>query len=75
MKSIGCHVRFVALSATIPNSEDICTWLGRNSESLDEPAHREMFGPEFRPVQLIKLVCGFNYPGNPFLFDKVLNKA
>ncbi|KAL5337905.1 Sec63 Brl domain-containing protein [Aspergillus crustosus] len=27
MKSIGSNVRFVALSATIPNSEDIATWL------------------------------------------------
>ncbi|MFL5587016.1 MAG: DEAD/DEAH box helicase, partial [Ktedonobacteraceae bacterium] len=28
MKSIGSNVRFVALSATVPNSEDIATWLG-----------------------------------------------
>jgi len=74
MKSIGCHVRFIALGATIPNSEDICAWLGRNSESLDKPAHLETFGPEFRPVGLLRLIYAVDYPGNPLLFDEILNE-
>ncbi|KAL4972547.1 Sec63 Brl domain-containing protein [Aspergillus desertorum] len=73
MKSIGSNVRFVALSATIPNSEDIATWLGKNSRSQHVPARREHFGEEFRPVKLQKFVYGHRYSGNDFAFDKLLN--
>ncbi|KAL4908344.1 hypothetical protein BDW74DRAFT_175033 [Aspergillus multicolor] len=73
MKSFGSNVRFVALSATIPNSEDIATWLGRNATSQHVPAHREHFGEEFRPVKLQKYVYGYQSPGNDFAFDKLLN--
>ena len=37
MKSIGTNVRFVALSATVPNFNDIATWLGSNSSNPDIP--------------------------------------
>ncbi|KAL4763068.1 putative DEAD/DEAH box DNA helicase (Mer3) [Aspergillus foveolatus] len=73
MKSIGSNVRFVASSATIPNSEDIATWLGRNATSQHVPAHREHFGEEFRPVKLQKFVYGYHFSGNNFAFDKLLN--
>ncbi|KAL4958480.1 Sec63 Brl domain-containing protein [Aspergillus filifer] len=73
MKSIGSNVRFVALSATIPNSEDIATWLGRNATSQHVPAHREHFGEEFRPVKLQKFVYGHQSHLNDFAFDKFLN--
>ncbi|KAL6233158.1 hypothetical protein BDW75DRAFT_252166 [Aspergillus navahoensis] len=73
MKSIGSNVRFVALSATIPNSEDIATWLGRNATTQHVPAHREHFGEEFRPVKLQKFVYGYHSSGNGFAFDKLLN--
>jgi ATP-dependent DNA helicase HFM1/MER3 len=73
MKSIGSNVRFVALSATIPNSEDIATWLGRNATSQHVPAHRAHFGEEFRPVKLQKFVYGYHFSGNNFAFDKLLN--
>ncbi|RDW65861.1 putative DEAD/DEAH box DNA helicase (Mer3) [Aspergillus mulundensis] len=72
MKSFGSNVRFVALSATIPNSEDIATWLGRNATSQHVPAHREHFGEEFRPVKLQKFVYGYQSLGNDFAFDKLL---
>ncbi|RPA76339.1 putative DEAD/DEAH box DNA helicase [Ascobolus immersus RN42] len=73
MKSIGIDVRFVALSATVPNLEDIATWLGRNSQS-DEPAQLERFGEEFRPVRLQKFVYGYSSNMNDFAFDKTLEK-
>lgn len=71
MKTIGSNVRFVALSATIPNSEDIATWLGKNATNQHVPAHREHFGEEFRPVKLQKFVYGYQSYGNDFAFDKM----
>lgn len=73
MKSIGSNVRFVALSATVPNSEDIATWLGKDATNQHMPAHREHFGEEFRPVKLQKFVYGYQSNGNDFAFDKMCN--
>lgn len=73
MKSIGTYVRFVALSATIPNSHDVAVWLGKNSTEPYEPAIQERFGEEFRPVRLEKHVCGYQTSANDFAFEKHLN--
>jgi len=74
MKTIGANVRFVALSATIPNSDDVAMWLGRNHTNQQLPAHRETFGEEFRPVKLQKFVYGYDYKGtNDFYFEKMLD--
>ena len=73
MKSVGSDIRFVALSATVPNSQDIATWLGKDSVTPYIPAPRERFGEEFRPVLLAKYVCGYNASGNDFAFEKTLN--
>ncbi|APA11383.1 hypothetical protein SS1G_11638 [Sclerotinia sclerotiorum 1980 UF-70] len=73
MHSIGANVRFVALSATVPNSHDIATWLGRDSSSRQLPAHRETFGEEFRPVKLQKHVHGYESRANDFAFEKILD--
>jgi len=70
MKSVGSDVRFVALSATVPNSDDIAAWLGRNSKCPNQPARREVFGEDFRPVKLNKHVVGLQGPHNDFAFDK-----
>ncbi|KAI7341537.1 P-loop containing nucleoside triphosphate hydrolase protein [Hortaea werneckii] len=58
MKSVGSNVRFIALSATVPNSEDIAKWLGKDHVNTYLPAVRECFGEEFRPVRLQKHVLG-----------------
>ena len=71
MKSVGSDVRFIALSATVPNSEDIATWLGKDPTTDHLPAQREKFGEEFRPVKLQKHVYGLPYNGNDFGFEKV----
>lgn len=72
MKSIGSSVRFVALSATVPNSEDIATWLGKSTAAQHLPAHREVFGEEYRPVKLQKFVYGYDIRQNDFVFDSTL---
>jgi ATP-dependent DNA helicase HFM1/MER3 len=73
MKTMGTDVRFVALSATVPNSHDIATWLSKNSSSPNVPAALERFGEEFRPVPLQKHVCGYKSALNDFAFQKTLN--
>ena len=73
MKTMGANVRFVALSATVPNSEDIAMWLGRDHTNQHIPAHRETFGEDFRPVRLQKHVHGYDGSFNDFAFEKVLD--
>ena len=73
MKSMGAKVRFVALSATIPNSEDIAVWLGRDHCTQQLPAHRETFDETFRPVKLQKYVYGYDGNMNDFAFEKFLD--
>jgi hypothetical protein len=74
MKSVVSDIRFVALSATVPNSDDIATWLGKNSTTQHLPACREVFGESFRPVQLKKHVYGFESRSNDFAFEAMLTQ-
>lgn len=69
MKSVGSNVRFIALSATVPNSADVAKWLGKSPQNQNLPAHEERFGEEFRPVKLQKFVYGLQYRGNDFGFE------
>ncbi|PKX95012.1 putative DEAD/DEAH box DNA helicase (Mer3) [Aspergillus novofumigatus IBT 16806] len=71
MKTFGSNVRFVALSATVPNSGDIASWLGKDATNQHVPAHREHFGEDFRPVKLQKFVYGYQSHSNDFAFDKL----
>jgi ATP-dependent DNA helicase HFM1/MER3 len=48
-------IRFVAVSATIPNLEDCARWLG---SGYSQPATMFDFGAEYRPVRL----CCFVLP-------------
>jgi ATP-dependent DNA helicase HFM1/MER3 len=74
MKSISTDVRFVALSATVPNLQDVATWLGKNSIEPYIPAPNEKFGEEFRPVKLRKHVRGYaSNSNNDFAFEKQLD--
>lgn len=73
MKVMGANIRLIALSATVPNSEDIAIWLGRDSSNQNFPAYRETFGEEFRPVKLQKHVHGFDVSFNDYAFDKFLD--
>jgi ATP-dependent DNA helicase HFM1/MER3 len=74
MKSMGSGIRFIALSATVPNSQDIAAWLGRNCDLPDIPATHKRFGEEFRPVQLERHVCGYQSNANAFGLDAMLTR-
>lgn len=60
-------VRFVAVSATIYNVEDLALWLGNKNG----PAVYHKFGIEVRPVHLQKIVKGYQISPSQsaFLFD------
>ncbi len=74
MKSINTAVRFLALSATVPNFRDVAAWLGKSASEPHEYAMYETFGEEFRPVKLRKHVCGYTYSNsNDFAFETVLD--
>lgn len=72
MKSIGTNVRFVALSATVPNPHDVASWLGLNHKNPHLQARLETFSEDFRPVKLDRYVKGFDVKDNEFGFDKFL---
>ncbi|KAI0887763.1 P-loop containing nucleoside triphosphate hydrolase protein [Annulohypoxylon maeteangense] len=74
MKTIGANVRFVALSATVPNIEDVAKWLGRNHSNQREMALTEAFGEELRPVKLQRYVYGYDAHHNDFTFEKALDQ-
>lgn len=63
-------VRFVAVSATVPNLSDISVWLGSKGIAADLCS----FGEEYRPVKLKKVVLSFpKSSANTFAFDHSLN--
>ena len=49
-------IRFIAISATIPNIDDIATWL---SSDFYTPATVYKLNENFRPVKLDKIVYGY----------------
>ncbi|XP_012081222.3 DExH-box ATP-dependent RNA helicase DExH17 [Jatropha curcas] len=67
MKSspLSC-VRLLAVSATIPNIEDIAEWLSVPVQGI------KRFGEEMRPVKLTTKVFGYTPAKNDFLFEKRL---
>ncbi|KAH9742356.1 DExH-box ATP-dependent RNA helicase DExH17 [Citrus sinensis] len=67
MKSSSlASVRFLAVSATIPNVEDIAEWLNVPVQGI------KRFGEEMRPVKLTTKVFGYAPAKNDFLFEKRL---
>ncbi|XP_071713021.1 LOW QUALITY PROTEIN: DExH-box ATP-dependent RNA helicase DExH17-like [Rutidosis leptorrhynchoides] len=60
------HMRFLAVSATIPNIEDLAKWLMVPVEGL------KRFGEEMRPVKLTTKVFGYTAAKNDFLCEKRL---
>ncbi|XP_072505160.1 probable ATP-dependent DNA helicase HFM1 isoform X2 [Notamacropus eugenii] len=69
--SAAILVRFVAISATIPNAEDVAEWLSDGKR----PAKCLKIDENHRPVKLRKVVLGFPWSSNQteFKFDLSLN--
>ena len=85
MKAYSSSIRFIAVSATIPNACDFALWIGRREnepriigraeEEDDDAAQLYTFSEAFRPCPLKKVVYGYRNPGNdPWAFDKELNR-
>ena len=67
MRLINSNVRIMAVSATIPNAQDLGCWLGSSSKVLKFP-------DSMRPVPLKTLVISsFMGDKNAFKFDFSLN--
>ena len=72
-------VRIIALSATVPNVDDVRQWIQviANTQlkmySYNILNIYTRFGEEYRPVKLEKIVLGFEPRNNEFLFEKHLN--
>ncbi|KAG5624417.1 hypothetical protein H5410_009635 [Solanum commersonii] len=60
------NVRFLAVSATIPNIDDLAEWLMVPRQGV------KRFGEEMRPVKLTTKVFGYTPAKNDFLFEKRL---
>ncbi|KAG0697011.1 DEAD-domain-containing protein [Suillus ampliporus] len=58
MKARGSDVRFLLVSATVPNIEDVASWIGSNHASTDHPGQIFQFGDEYRPCKLSRFVYG-----------------
>lgn len=67
LKTKNKNTRIVAISATIPNSQDLAEWLGRGTVL-------KVFGEDYRPVKLERHVFGYPQSANSFLFDFSLNE-
>ncbi|CAA0824472.1 ATP-dependent DNA helicase MER3 homolog [Striga hermonthica] len=59
-------IRFLAVSATIPNINDLAEWLMVPTQGI------KRFGEEMRPVKLTTKVFGYAAAKNDFLFEKRL---
>ncbi|KAG2204812.1 hypothetical protein INT47_004087 [Mucor saturninus] len=64
MQTMDINLRYIAVSATIPNLQDIATWLRAKPISFSE---------EYRPIKLERIVYGYPQDCNMFLFEKKLD--
>ena len=62
----GGRIRFMAVSATVPNAEDVVEWL---AGPKGENGVHYKFGEEKRPVQLRKIVIGYPSNRSDFKFE------
>ncbi|THH28499.1 hypothetical protein EUX98_g5689 [Antrodiella citrinella] len=73
MHARGNSVRFVMVSATVPNIDDVANWVGHGISN--GPAIIKEFGEEFRPCKLSRFVYGQQRKNgvNDFVFTRNLD--
>ncbi|KAF8844441.1 P-loop containing nucleoside triphosphate hydrolase protein [Paxillus ammoniavirescens] len=74
MRARQSVTRFLLVSATVPNIEDVACWIG-SIDSNTRPATTFQFGEEFRPCKLTKIVYGVAKPNgqNDFAYAHTLD--
>ncbi|KAG0802168.1 hypothetical protein G6F22_000523 [Rhizopus arrhizus] len=66
MKTMDSQIRYIAVSATVPNLNDIAVWLQAKCTIA--------FSEEYRPIRLERFVYGYPQTDhNMFLFDRKLD--
>ncbi|KIJ44323.1 hypothetical protein M422DRAFT_779412 [Sphaerobolus stellatus SS14] len=75
MKTRGNAVRFILVSATVPNIQDVAAWIGNGKGRGErEDARVFNFGDEFRPCKLTRIVYGYPRRNqNDFSFNRMLD--
>ncbi|KAJ1987986.1 ATP-dependent DNA helicase MER3 [Dimargaris cristalligena] len=82
MRVVEPTIRYLAVSATVPNISDIAAWLSyncpnesaTNGSDASKPAIIKNFGEEYRPVKLVRHVYGVEMrTDNYFLFERNLD--
>ncbi|KAJ3864985.1 hypothetical protein EV359DRAFT_39824 [Lentinula novae-zelandiae] len=73
MKLRGTAVRFVLVSATVPNIKDIASWIGKDAQHGSAQVYE--FGEDYRPCKLIRHVVSFprSKGQSDFVFSKNLD--
>ncbi|KAJ3837994.1 P-loop containing nucleoside triphosphate hydrolase protein [Lentinula raphanica] len=73
MKLRGKAVRFVLVSATVPNIQDIASWIGHDAQNGAAQVYE--FGEDYRPCKLIRHVVSFprSRGQSDFVFSKNLD--
>ena len=73
MKARGSFVRFLLVSATVPNIDDVAAWIGNGPHG--GPATVMEFGEDYRPCKLTRHVVGVarKKDQNDFMFTRVLD--
>lgn len=72
MNTLCANIRIIAVSATIPNIEDVSEWL--NSQAENKSTKVLSFDDTYRQIDLKKHVYGYSFPNqNEFQYDSLYN--
>ncbi|KAI5117308.1 hypothetical protein M0805_005536 [Coniferiporia weirii] len=74
MKTRGLGIRFLLVSATVPNIRDVANWIGNSSLGSEASATVFEFGEEYRPCKITRHVYGYPRKNqNDFQFTRMLD--